>query len=332
MFLKALNGKYRLILKFLIILTALQLSGCEERSKRFGGPFTVSPDGKKIAMTIGTDRRWGDSTPWILQLCNGDTKLIPLQGLNLTQGMAWRPGAFPPELFVIASNRGGHQRIVGVRISERTVSTIVSQEVPDIFIHRLVWNPSGEIFAVFVAKYGDGGVTGIYLGLCFDNGKNINVTDIPVSGTKFIWIDNETLYIEYENSILEVNISKGKAHVKSTFVSAEGLWLVASLDGKIVYTLGNEIYCGAQLLYKSNEQIGRILANGSYLVFKENDKMVVLDGKGNVIHEKRIGEDSIHIGISPTHKLVYLLENQRSIKQYSFIDSDTMSTVYELKH
>jgi len=318
------------LLAFLIMLAVLHLAGCEESSNQIGGPFAISPDDEKIAMTIGPD--WRHSRPYVLELNNGSSQLIPVQRANLTQGMAWRPGASPPELLVLTSSSEEPQRVVLIRVSDGVTSTVSSWDVPaNLIMYDPVWNPSGKILAVTVGKISKGTVKGIYLGISYDNGKSFTITDIP--GKSSVWTNNETLYLHNGNDILEVEVSNKMAKVRKTLVSAEGVWLVGALKGEIVYIQGNDIYQGGQLLYHLNQKIRMCRVDGSYLAFKvaRGGDVVVLDDKGNVINKKSVGNDTTKlVALSSANKFVYLMKNEQSIERYSFVDDDEISTVFDV--
>lgn len=321
------------LLAFLIILGVVHLPGCKQTSNQIGGQVAISPDGERLAMRRGPD--WRQSIVYILLI--ESSQLIPVHGVNITQGMTWRPGAFPPELLILTSSRTEpHQRVVGVRVSVGTASIVFSQVVPDdLVFSRPVWNPSGEILAVTVAKVHKRTVTGIYLGISYDNGKNISVTDININSSHDppVWTDNETLYVQHDSYIMAVDVSdKEKPRVVKTIVSTEDVYLSCSLNGKVVYILGNEIYCGAQLLYCADEKIKRIVSDASHVAFKAGSYVYTLDVKGNVINKKRIDPEATQlIAISSGRKFVYLMRDRRSIERYNFINGDEMSTVYEVR-
>jgi hypothetical protein len=108
-------------------------------------------------------------------------------------------------------------------------------------------------------------------------------------------------------------------------------YLVGSLEGEVVYVLGNEIYCGDRLLYHSGQQINQIIADGSYVAFKAGGYVWVLDERGNVKSKKSIEPNTTKlIAISPVHKFVYLVKDYQYIQRYNFVDNDEISIVYEV--
>jgi len=327
------------LLAVLVILSMLSLIGCEKRPNRLYAPFIISPDGEELAFQVGPQwlngkRPTVEPRPYVIKLGKDVAfRVIPLPKSLLP--MAWRPGASPPELFgaIISDEHTTPDRIFAVAVSD-SVSTILSQELAsEISAWRMSWNPSGQILAARMS----GSRRNEYLGISYDNGKNINVTDIVVSEAP-VWINNEVLCVQNGNDILEVDVGDRNPRVTRTIASGEDVpaedfyfYLVGSLDGKAVYVLGDEIYCDGRLLYHSNQRISQIIADGSYVAFKAGSYVWVLDGRGNLKSKKSIERDTTKlIAISSVHKFVYLVKNYQYIQRYSFVDGDEISTVYEV--
>lgn len=313
-------------------MLAAELS-CEKKPNRIFGPFIISPSGERLAFRVGVlgAREKFPSVPpksCVLKLCKDTNQIIPVRDSFIP--MAWRPDASPPELFGVVFSDGPStpDRISAVAVSDG-VSTVFSQTLPNgLSVLAMAWNPSGRILAAKVSKVTKYSMV-VYLGISHDNGKNINVTDISISGRELVWTDNKTLYVADGADILEVDVSDRNTPLTRAIVSAERPRLKGSLYGKVVYVLGNEVYCGEQLLYRSNQSINQIIADGSYVAFKAGNYVVVLDEKGNVTNKTCIEKDTTKlIALSSAHKFVYLLKNHKSIQRYSFVDDDKITTVY----
>jgi len=326
------------LLAVLVISAILSLVGCEKRPDRLYAPFIISPDGEELVFNIGPP--WlnekppsVEPRPYVIKLGKDAAfRVIPLPKSLLP--MAWRPGASPPELFGVSRGPDLPNRILAVAVSD-SVSTVLSQDLPgELWAWRMAWNPSGQILATGIHGPHKNG----YLGVSYDKGKNINVTDVVIDGASPVWINDETLCLQGGNDILEVNVGGRNPRVTRTIASGEDVsaehfyfYLVGSLDGEAVCVLGNEIYCGGRLLYHSNKWINQIIAEGSYVAFKAGSYVWVLDGKGNVKSKRSIDPNTTKlIAISPVHKFVYLEKNYQCIQRYSFVDDDEISTVFDV--
>ncbi|MHC4363986.1 MAG: hypothetical protein ACYSTJ_00795 [Planctomycetota bacterium] len=190
----------------------------------------------------------------------------------------------------------------------------------------MAWNPSGHILAAYVIKDGE---EDAFLGVSYDNGRNINVTTINIKGGNLVWVNDKTLYLQNRPEIFEVDVSDGNPRVTRPLVSGEDVHLAGSLNEKVIYTRGNQIYCGQRLLHTSDQQIGIVDAHDSYIAFQTGDDILVLDDKGNLISKKKMEDDSVFLGVSCPDGHVYLKKNDRSIERYSLVDSDKVTTVYK---
>jgi len=311
--------------------------GCEKRPNRISAPFVISPGGEHLAMVIGPLQRNGaysgaeptERQAYVLKLRKGYPQAIRVAKSRPVMAMAWRPGALSPELFAATFRLGPDKlpRIFAVTVSD-DVSMIFSKVLPDnLRISRMTWNPSGQVLAAVVLND-----KGVYLGISCDNGRNLTITDIAISGGRVIWTNDETLYVQHGNDILELDVVDGNPRVRRTLVSAEGIYLSCSLYGRVVYRLGNEIYCGDQLLYKASQKIRQVITDGPYIAFKAGSHICVLDEKGNVKNKKNVGDDKYTalIALSSVHKFVYLVKNFQYIQRYSFVDGDGISTVFDV--
>ena len=84
------------------------------------------------------------------------------------------------------------------------------------------------------------------------------------------------------------------------------------------------------MLYHSDEAIWAVDADGSYIVFQSGNRILAFDEKGKLINKKKVEHNTIFIGMSSTHKFVYLIKNFQSIQRYSFVDNEKISTVYHV--
>jgi len=320
------------LVSLLGISTLSDLAICKENANQIGGPFAISSNGEYLAMTVGPD--WRRSRVYILQLCKKGSQVKPIQKVTLTQGMAWRPGSLPAELLIFTGSSNKDQRTIIVKVSDGSSNIAFSWDVPsNLIMGSPVWNPSGKILAIRVTKFSNVGFEGAYLGISYDNAKSVNVTDIPFGVATPVWTNNETLYLQNGNDIWEAHINNSKnVTIGKRLVSAEGLFLAGSIKGRPVYFIGNEIFCGNELLYRSNQRIGMHMVASPYLAFKvvRGNEVVVLDGKGNVINKKRVGRKTKLIALSAEHKIVYLMRDRRFIERYSFINGGEISTVYDV--
>ncbi len=319
------------LLAVLIISGTLYIAVFKRAPNHISGRPVISQNGEELAFKvgyIGEDKKLfsAEPRPYVLKLEKDVSQVMPVRGAKRVLAMAWRPGAQPPELFMVMLPRHEPGRILAVKVSDG-VSTVSFQVLPDdIIVSSLDWNPSGQILASRVSKI----CNGAYLGISYDNGRSMNVTDIKIRGGNLVWANDRTLYLQNGNDIFEVDVSDKKPRVTKTIVSAEGVHLAESLNEKLIYTLGNEVYWGNQLLYRSDETIGPVDADASYIVFQTGNHIVLFDEKGNLINKKEVEENTIFIGISSAHKFVYLMRNLQSIERYNFVDGDEISTVFDV--
>jgi hypothetical protein len=312
------------------LLCVLFSIGCKKspRHINIGGPLAISPDGESLTMTISsTEQGQAKCTEgiYILGLRKQSGRLQRLEGIKKLLGIAWRS---PQELYVVsASDVKLSTAISAIRVSDGRASVFPQISADDFIILEMSWNASGCILAARLIRYRG---EGTHLGIADCNDKNIHVTDIPISGGRVVWIDDNTLYVQDGNDILEVYVENKKPQIKRRETFDEKIFLSCSFNGKPVYFKDGEIYCGGQLLYRSDRKIRMVAADDSYLALREGDYVVILDKKGGVINRRYIGDNSKFIALSSSHKVVYLLTGLQRIQAYSFVDNEEIHTVYDV--
>ena len=301
--------------------------------------FTIATDGKALAFNIVprkrrsglyyTGVRASQEEAYVLIFREDVPEIISIPEPEGLLAMTWRPIIEPSELFMAMHPYNKPQRLLSVVPDD--VSKMVTRTFPDnLMISSMFWNPTGQILAFKILKKGEQKVEGNYLGVSYDEGTNITVTDIAVSNTRLVWTNDKTLYVQDGNDILELNITDNNLKVSKTFVSDGDIFLVGSLGQRVVYFIDDKIYCGYQLLYQSDQEIENVVADRSYLALKTSSHVLVLDEEGQLINKKDIKRDCRLIGISPTDRFVYLLEERKIIKRYAFEGSNEISIVYEV--
>ncbi|NIP27203.1 MAG: hypothetical protein GWN67_28385 [Phycisphaerae bacterium] len=333
---KRIISKVVIAIVLLVILTiSVVLYMVHRRTPHFISPLVMlSPSGQELGIIVGSLWRKGaspsadpiESQAYVIKLEDGLVQAKSISGTEAVLAMAWRPGISPPELFAAASPPGKPNHLFAVSVSD-AVSTKFSRILPSgLIVGSMIWDPSGNTLAARVLDD-----KGFHLAISYDEGKTFSITDIACSDGRRVWTDNRTLYVQDGNDILEIDVGDGKIREKGTFASGEDIFLVGNLDGRVVYTLGDEIYCDDKLLYTTSRKVKQILADGSYLAFKEDGHVITLDDRGNVIHKKNIDDDTFLVALSSAQKYVFLLKNFKTIERYSFVDSNKVLTVYQVK-
>ncbi len=343
--LKYLMRRITTILLSLLIIAAsvVGFAGCKKKNVIFP-LLNISPDGSKIAFWAGPDEKPNtrnadidEGRAYVLDLKDDDVRVIEIpqsDDVSVPSSWAWRPGVKPLQLFLTTYQIEIEPMsigLIGVAISEQPL-IVFSRELTKNWLARVLclsWSPNGKILAV-----------GQWLGLSlsYDNGKTFINTEIPVSSSTCAWTNDYTLYIlgKDEESLLEIEILNEKAQVKRTI--ATGVTRVCgSLNDKVVYYSYTEskIYCGDQLLYKSDQKIEWVCADGSYVALQEppsfeSSRILVLNEKGNIISEKNIVGEVVLRGLSSKHSCVYLVKDLQAIQRYSFVGDDAIHTIFHV--
>jgi hypothetical protein len=341
----SIHLKLEKLLLVIITLIAGFISGCRDKSVIWV-KVAISPDGEKLAFCAGaksTKGKWPDprmSHIYVLDLLDFTSQQIkfPRSTLTLEGVTAWRPGTEPDELFVAASLIDEPNRpyllpygLFCIKTTKPASVTYCCDLTEDRLdpVFGLGWSPDGRILAV--AR-----LTGLYLS--YDNALSFVRVPISVMGTDdCVWIGNEVLYVRDGHNIIEVDIRDGQPSSRTFVEGGKRLTrLCGTLNGKVVYRLDNDVYRGDKLLFHSDQKLWWVLADGDFAVIQiasseESDsRVVVLDGEGNVKHQKNVGNNSFLIALSAESKFVYLLKDLRWIQRYRFVDSDEISTIYKL--
>ena len=333
------------ILLSLLIIAArvVGFEGCNKKNVIFP-LLNLSPNGNKIAFLAGPDENPNtrnadieEGRAYVLDLQDDDVRVIEIpqsDDVSVPNSWAWRPGVEPLQLFLTTypiETEPMPIGLIGAAISEKP-SIVFSRELTKNWLARVLclsWSPNGKTLAV-----------GHWLGLSlfYDDGKTLIDTEIPVSSSTCAWTNDYTLYIlgKDEESLLEIEILNEQAQVKRTI--ATGVTRVCgSLNGKVVYYSYTEskIYCGDQLLYKSDQKIGWVCADGSYVALQEppsfeSSRILVLNEKGDVISEKNIVGEVVLRGLSSKQNCVYLVKDLQAIQRYSFVGDDEIHTIFNV--
>ena len=192
------------------------------------------------------------------------------------------------------------------------------------------WNPNGSVLAFNIAV--DGLFKkGRYLGVSYDNGKNIIITDIIFRTYKMIWTNPETLYIANGGKIIEIDVSNKKRYADKEIFSGEigKVRLFGQIDGSIVYRSDNDIYCDKSLLYKSEHEIYTGMTDGDKIGFKTKEYIFIIDDEGKVIHKKSVEKKVVLFGISDVQNCIYLMRDNQLIQQYNYIEQRT-NTLFDI--
>ncbi len=320
-----------------IVLFSSGLKGCRKEWVIFP-VVAISDEGDEIAFRAGPKARRGvllnsdEARTFVLTL-EGDTgEVIEIKQAKCASNIAWRPRTSPPELYVMvnAPRRPAPPRLMGIEVSN-VPSTVFSEEMtefPRDMIHDLEWSPDGSVLATTGLRSG--------LRLSYAGGETFAPTGLGATNLCFdvVWMSNARLYVRHGGRVQEVAFQSGLARISQTVASGKTrLWGI--LNGEVVYSIEDSIYCGDRLLYESTQKLGWVFADGPYLAFQvgsrtKDSHVSVLDEQGKVIAERPMPSDTIIIGLSSKRKCVYLLRDLRAIQACSFIDDNDISTIYSL--
>lgn len=294
----------------------------------------LSPSGEEIALELGHftfDRRpfKAKTRLYVIKLKPDSEipEIIRTRFRGHFWGKTWRLGVSEPELSMVAVEKDEPSRLISLKLSNG-VSVSSSYSIEEgLLVPQLAWNPRGDILAAFV-----GGIDmkpKSCLGISYDEGKNIEVTGIEIRGGKLVWADDEKLYLQNEEDIFEVDVSDQKARVTRTIISADGVHLAGSFKGKVIYTLGNELYLGDKLLYSCEKGFRGVHVDGPYIGFSADGRQIIIvNSQGEVINKRDIEHDMRFMGISSRHGFVYLRREKRCIERYSFVEDGELTTVF----
>jgi hypothetical protein len=298
------------------------------------GPIVaVSPDGKKIAVTIGPCIK---EYPYIENIktyaaildMNSPSKINLIKESEPISGFAWRLCGSNQELFISSFHLVHPGKIFRVEFSDANMK-ITSNPLPKYTnLMYMRWNKTGQILAGSTFKWDEK-----FLGLYYNDSNEFIVTDIPSSGN-IVWKDDKSLYVVGNdcNNISTVSIADSNCQIVKSFTTSEKVYLAGLLDNELVYHSGNKIYLSEKILYEADNKIGAVIIDYPNIAFQTQTKLgrkiMVISNKGNLINEKNVKEDSILVGFADD--FIYLQEEQQYIKKYNINDNAKVSIVFSV--
>jgi hypothetical protein len=325
-----------IVLLAILITVAAMVCGCDKKKSVINRLIAVSPDEKIIAFVAGPkahDNYWpeqGKENLYILDRAQGNVFAVNLPGELSARSLGWRPDKNPPELYTTVTSKEAKferklLRIV-VQKDKAIVETCPCQIKFDID-NALSWSPDGNHLSIALLSQivfsHDGGKTLI------DSGIGGFSAGIP------FWVNNETVYFMDGNYLIEITATNQSAEIKRVvaFGSGNNIYLFGTMNGTPVYSVDTNMYCGDKLLLKTEKHVRKGFVNDYYAAFSVNPStdenyILVVDTKGNIVRKKSFAKDWLLTGISPSKGVVYLLSEFSSIYQYNFED-DTVTMIYD---
>lgn len=325
-----------IVLLVVLIAVAVTVCGCDKKKSVISMRIAVSPDDKMIAFAAGPkahDNIWpeaGKGKLYILDIAQRNVFAVNLPGELSILPLSWRPGTNPPELYTTATFKGKKLERKLLRIVVQKDNAIVEIcPCPMNFLDVVGvsrWSPDGNHLAI---------VLPFQIAFSHDGGKTLIKTGFGTCPTNLVWVNNETVYITDVNSMSEITVTNQSAEVKRTVTSdsKNNVHLFGKMNGALVYSVDTNMYCGDKLLLETEKHVRWGFVNEYYAAFHvkpstDENYILVVDAKGNIVRKKSFTKDWLLAGISPSQKTVYLLAELSSIYQYNFED-DTVTMIYD---
>lgn len=160
--------------------------------------------------------------------------------------------------------------------------------------------------------------------------KKVTRHDLPT--WIHLWADSETLWGSDLRRIYQIKRSaSGEFTYKQTHTSKDGAWIVGFKDGELVYSLGNKIYIGEELIHESDQPIFPFFGD-EYIAFQEETSVEVIDLKGQRVFRKKADFSKVRImALAGKAKKLYLLNNQQTIEAHDLEKPGEFSVVCDIE-
>lgn len=333
----ALSRKIKLYLY--VVLGMLMLFGCEKKdSMELYGPIIVNTNTGDITLSIGIAYKapYYDSKPtrYVVKFDNNIVaEIVPLPEAFLP--FTWRNKESSSELFgmVLQDMPVMQDQITAFSVSNKVTPTISKKLPIGSSIWDMAWNPSGEIIAVTMLQAsGERNLSFFY-----DNFDSVNITDINMSSCGIVWSNDEVVFVQDGNDIIEVKVNNRKPEVTRTITSGKDTRciLIGCIDEKEIYVLGKQVYSGNHVIYSVNQKtaIAESEVDGNYIASMVGNQVIVFNGNGDVISTKDITNIKDRwrlIALSSDLKTVYITKDGKLIQTYNFEKNDDLTTIFDL--
>jgi hypothetical protein len=287
--------------------------------------FSLGPSGKFENKSAMPGPKQLEKQAYMLKIKNNVLECTVVPDSRSVSAMTWYPIKSRHELLVVAGDNSP------LSIFTATVTEDIANKASyllndGIIVSNIAWNPSGDTIALNLNLFGTG--AGRCLGVSYDYGKNVVVTNIPMNSYYFVWLAPDTLCIENRGDILEIKTDGKNPRIERTLYSGEEIRLFGELKGNVVYSSGNKVYCGARLLFTSDKKVPQGKVSDSYVAIRTGEEILILDEDGNIISRKDVGQVSF-VGFSSTSGFVYTMKNYRFIQRYKFTEDSQIHTVFD---
>jgi hypothetical protein len=323
---------------YLPIIVCLSLfstaQATDDKSFYLTPPWTLSPDEKKLAITVYSDEMRSCN---ILFIDEAVPFLMPItsQHDGILMGAAWRPSDTNSTLSLITAPEDDRAKMFEYQISEAGFRIL--EKVPlkkDCVFVSPAWNDDGTILAMrmtepFANRYG-------HLVFSYDNGRTIIPTDFNIGGGNLVWKGRSTIFIQDANYVIyEIKITGTTVQLEKKRAFGRGVHLAGRLGGQPIYFKQNEIRRveNNDLLYTAKDPvIGPYANDDGYIVFsvRDSNEKILLNDQGKELYRRIIdGKKQFITFVEKQQALYFLDENMQVIKKYNFADQTT-STVYNI--
>lgn len=332
----------------LLCVILVLLSGCKGKSiRRFPFARHVSPSGRTMAIVVGpTDGRNNKTMSsrgcyvYLIKLQDLSVRKVSGSENAIPLGMTWRNAAEEEVYFSKRVNGEEWGEMMGVKESGEVI--VRAREADGLVISEfLAWSPNGEILAGPCA--GPKSESEIYLGefgLSWDKGKTVKVmNDIGGISLPPAWIDNSTLFI-YQGMadrtlsarIVEVEIERQRAAIKNVVMESKGGFrLCGTVNRKCVYRIDSDLYCGTEIIC-ADAQGPWVIIDDNIIAVETSAKVVLVDGKGHVLHEITLLEDQRLFDFHAGSNSIYLIETYERILRYDYTKpNEEAQVIFDVK-
>jgi hypothetical protein len=320
-----MNFRYKkplfcLFLLICVISGLVLLANCkrtENTQAYFSYPFSIDNTGNAVILSVAND---SSDIKKLYYVHIPDLKVLAFEGIKKVFGGGWIPLRNQPFVVVVGKEKDNFFSLKIFQYDGNMLKEVKTILFPNMFVTFPIWNPAGNILAARVNLIINGNVQEAKLGLSFDDGNNLDVTEWKFG--MVAWEATDKLWMNSGNKLLELSIKGGKAHLENEIAFSENDYpsLIGVNGEEPVYGLGNKIYRGNTVLYSGSGNCTDTMVDDQLILVWEQDlkRIVILDCSGTIIHTRLLDEGVRPAGFSSKSKKIFLYENLRILSMYDF--------------